>query len=103
MPRYEIENEGKRYEVEAANEAEALSVFQPKPAGTGVVDQAADFAQGLGAGVKRGIFNAAGLPADVGGFAQKGVDWAKSKVQGRPLEEIQAENSNRFGYIPPSN
>jgi hypothetical protein len=92
MPRYEIENEGKRYEVEAANEAEALSVFQPKPASTGVVDQAADFAQGLGAGAKRGIFNAAGLPAQLGQAAQYGVDWAKSAAQGRPFEDVRAES-----------
>jgi hypothetical protein len=73
MPRYEIENEGKRYEVEAANEAEALSVFQPKPAGTGVVDQAADFAQGLGAGASEAFSMPLGSRLTLAGLPKKGL------------------------------
>ena len=112
MPKFEIAApDGSRYEVEGPNEAGAIAALKAhlsgqKPAAPSmkdqaadIVDQAADFAQGLGGGVKKGVLQVAGLPADVGSLVQSGLDWGRSKVQGRPLAEVQAE-SEAAAVIP---
>lgn len=61
--------------------------FMPRSAGT--------VALGLGkaavSGLDKGMAGMAGGPADIAGMVQDAVNWGQSKVQGRPLAEIQAE------------
>jgi hypothetical protein len=62
--------------------------FMPKSAG--------DVALGLGksavSGLDKGVAGLAGAPADLAGLIQEGVTRGQSYVQGRPLEQVRAEN-----------
>jgi hypothetical protein len=51
-------------------------------------------------GINQAATGLAGLPADVGRLAQTGVDYGQSRVQGRPFEEVRAENAKRAVISP---
>ncbi|WP_291869644.1 hypothetical protein [Bradyrhizobium sp.] len=74
--------------AEAKSNALTFDEFTPKSAG--------EVALGLGkaavSGIDKGVAGLAGAPADIAGFIQDLVTKGQSKVQGRPLEEVQAEN-----------
>jgi hypothetical protein len=47
-------------------------------------------------GLDKGVAGLAGLPADALGAAMAGGDWLQSKIEGRPFDQIQAENDKTF-------
>jgi hypothetical protein len=82
MPTFELEKDGKTYEVEAPNQAAALSALPQIEAGgvskavTPAKDRstAADVAIEGGKGVARGLTDFVGLPGDAGALLNKGVN-----------------------------
>lgn len=66
--------------------------FMPEPG----LEKAGRYAEDIGksavSGVSAGVAGLVGLPADIGRGAQWVVNQGQSYVQGRPIEEIEAEN-----------
>lgn len=72
MPTFEIEANGKRYQIEAPDMGAAVGMIlqQPKSQAPdmGVADYAADAAKSVGRGALEGVGGLAGLPQDFAGF-----------------------------------
>lgn len=86
MPIYEIEANGKVYEVEAPDQASALGAIKPAP------DKTMDVAKSAGVGVAKGAIGLAGLPGDVRTLAGAATDWVGGKL-GASQESIDALKS----------
>lgn len=94
MGAFEIEANGKVYEVDAPDQASALAAFKtfsaPKPASTWdrVKSTAADVAQSAVSGVNKGVIGLAGLPGDAATFIGGLADSAAEKITGERPQRI---------------
>jgi hypothetical protein len=90
MPIFELQGpDGASYEVDAPDEASALTAFKKIPAmptgglvpssDTGLVDTAEDVAKSAGSGLAKGVVALPGLPADAMNLADHGWQWLVSK------------------------
>jgi hypothetical protein len=66
--------------------------FTPESTGAKVGRYAKDIGQSVISGLDKGVAGLAGLPADVALGINAAVNYGKSKVQGRPFEEVEAES-----------
>lgn len=68
------------------------------------VDKVARIGKDVGlsaiSGLDKGVAGLAGLPADLGGWAQQKLEEAQAKFQGRPLEEVHAERAKDYVISP---
>lgn len=85
--------------VEAPAQKTAPAAPAPSPERSTFARYASDIGHSLEAGADRGVAALLGAPADMLGMAQDAYNWGQSKVQGRPLAEIQAE-ANATAPIP---
>lgn len=85
--------------VEAPAQKTAPAAPASSPERSTFARYASDIGHSLEAGADRGVAALLGAPADVLGMAQDAYNWGQSKVQGRPLAEIQAE-ANATAPIP---
>jgi hypothetical protein len=93
---FEIERNGKTFEVEAPDISQAVSAFEEHgPKANVVEDSARSFVGGLG----RGVASLPGLPADIGNLIQTGVDAAARTVTGKTQEQLEAGRLG--GYVIP--
>lgn len=77
MAIFELEANGKTYEIDAPDQATALSAFQksqPAQAAAESPSVMADVAKSGGVGVGRGLIGLAGLPSDAAALLSTGVD-----------------------------
>jgi hypothetical protein len=73
--------------------------FAPNESTTAkAVHYAKDIGMSAVSGLDKGVAGLAGLPADLALGINAGVNWGKSKIQGRPFDEVEAE-SDRNGVI----
>jgi hypothetical protein len=66
--------------------------FTPESTGAKVGRYAKDIGQSVISGLDKGVAGLAGLPADAALGINAVVNYGKSKVQGRPFEEVEAES-----------
>lgn len=66
--------------------------FTPESTGAKVGRYAKDIGQSVISGLDKGVAGLAGLPADAALGINAAVNYGKSKVQGRPFEEVEAES-----------
>ena len=64
----------------------------PEPAPAQVARYAEDIGRSVVSGLDEGMATIAGMPAWLALKAQKGISLGQSYVQGRPFEEVEAEN-----------
>ncbi len=81
----------KRVVVSKSN-ALTFDDFTPESTGAKVGRYAKDIGQSVVSGLDKGVAGLAGLPADAALGINAAVNYGKSKVQGRPFEEVEAES-----------
>ena len=75
--------------------------YEVLPDEPGILDTAAGVGKAALSGLDKGVAGLAGAPADAAGLAQAGVAHAQAWAQGRPYEEVRAENDAK-AVIPRS-
>jgi hypothetical protein len=105
MPTFELEANGKSYEIEAPDQAAAVNAFKGMSSGgsapSPVYDQAADIVKGFGGGLVRGAAGTAGLVTDVvPNFLANRINWLEGKIRGETPEETQARVAERRENSP---
>lgn len=80
--------------VIGASKSNALTFdeFTPESTGAKALRVGKDVAQSVVSGLDKGVAGLAGLPADAALGINAAVNYGKSKVQGRPFEEVEAES-----------
>jgi hypothetical protein len=79
----------------AAPAQKAAPAAAPPSDAWGLSRYAADYGKSTGSGASRAVAGIVGLPADVAGLIASGADLVRSKVTGRPYEEVRAEANAR--------
>jgi hypothetical protein len=110
MPVFEIEANGKSYEVEAPDQSAALAAIGniPKPPMT-AADVGIDAAKGLGSGAVRGTAYMLGQGGDINELARKGIGKLQSRGTVSPQQVSDAQGQvagitdwvrGKFGMAP---
>ena len=101
MPTFELEANGKSYEIEAPDQATAVNAFKGMNSGNGsAYDQAADIVKGFGGGLVRGAAGTVGMVTDT---IPSGINFlantAERLARGETSEQMQQRVAERRAHV----
>lgn len=100
MPIFDVEANGERFQIEAPDEASAVSALASLPAAPVPENSLSGSAKALGIGAAEGVIGLAGLPGDAADLASRGFDYMTGKTTNETVgpyaKKIGSENIKKL-------